>query len=61
MRAIVAKRIRRQTYGKGHHSGPVTYFRGDKRSKDMPRNLHGCIIADQARREYQFAKREYNR
>ena len=60
MRATVARRLRRKTYGKGTHPGPVKYYRGDKSSKDMPRNLHGCVIADQARREYQFAKRMHN-
>ncbi len=67
MRAIVAKRLRRQVYGCGHHigddgKGAVKYFVADSlMSKDMPKNLINCCIADQPRRNYQYTKRAYNR
>jgi hypothetical protein len=60
MRAIVARRLRRQAYSKGHHPGPVKYFIADRhRSKTMPKCLHGCCVADQERRTYQSLKRKY--
>ena len=60
MRATVARRLRRQTYGKGHHPGPVKYFTADaRRSKTMPKCLQGCCVADQARRDYQALKKAY--
>ena len=46
MRATVAKRIRRQTYGTGHHLGPVVYYRDTK----------GTVVADNDRRLYQRLK-----
>jgi hypothetical protein len=60
MRDIVAQRLRRQVYGKGTHPGPVEYFIGDRSlSKAMPKCLQGCLVADQARRDYQALKRAY--
>lgn len=60
MRAIVARRLRRQVYGKGTHPGPVKYFVANaRRSKTMPKCLNGCCVADQARRDYQVLKRAY--
>ena len=59
MNARVSRRLRRSAYGKGMHPGPVTYYRGNKRAKNMPRNLHGCLIADQKRRDYQALKKAY--
>jgi hypothetical protein len=47
MRAIKAKQVRRQVYGKGHHPGPVKYFRTAK----------GEMLSDSARRAYQKAKK----
>lgn len=62
MRAIVAKRLRRQVYGKGHHPGPVEHFVGSRSiSKTMPKNLVGCCVADQGRRDYQALKKSYRR
>lgn len=60
MRATVAKRLRRQTYGAGHHPGPVKYFVANrKQSKTMPKCLNGCCVADQKRRDYQATKKAY--
>ena len=60
MRAIVAKRLRRIAYEKGHHPGPVGYHAGNRRAApQMPKCLVGCIIADFKRREYQGLKRAY--
>ena len=67
MRGVVAKRLRRQVYGCGHHigddgKGPVRYFVGDLLNmKAMPRNLNGCCLADQPRRNYQYLKRAHTR
>ena len=46
MRGTVAKLIRKQAYGAGHHLGPVLYYRDTK----------GTISADNARRLYQRLK-----
>jgi hypothetical protein len=60
VRATVTRRLRRQVYGKGTHPGPVKYFTADaRRSKTMPKCLQGCCVADQARRDYQALKRNY--
>ena len=60
MRAKVARRLRRSVYGCGHHPGLVQYFIGAQRgSKTMPKCLAGCVIADQARRDYQALKRAF--
>lgn len=60
MRATVARRLRRQVYGKNTHSGPVEYFVADsRRSKTMPKCLNGCCVADQKRRDYQATKKAY--
>ena len=62
MRAVVVRRLRRSVYGKGTHPGLVEYFIGAQRgSKTMPKCLAGCVIADQARRDYQALKRSYLR
>jgi hypothetical protein len=60
MRAIVCKRLRRQVYGKGTHPGPVKKFVASRSlSTTMPKCLHSCCVADQARRDYQVLKRAY--
>ena len=46
MRAIVAKRLRRLVYGKGHHPGPVLYRR----------KRNGQVVSDQVRGQYQAVK-----
>jgi hypothetical protein len=58
VRAVVAKRLRRKIYGKGTHPGVTLYFVAGT-SKTMPKNLRGCCIADQARRNYQWTKKRY--
>ena len=52
MRAIVAKRIRKQVYGKGLHPGPIQYFRRGVK-------FGGAIVADKARQDYQLAKKAH--
>ena len=59
MRAVVARRLRRSVYGKGHHPGPVEYFFGKPRRMGLTKNLRGCCVADKARRDYQALKRAY--
>lgn len=69
MRAIVAKRIRRQVYGSGHHPGPVIYSRGfpfsaKSSTKDWVKKakLAGqgiCLLADVKRIQYKRAKLAY--
>lgn len=60
LRATVAKKLRRITYGKGTHPGPVEYSMADaRRSKTMPKCLQGCCVADQGRRDYQAIKKAY--
>lgn len=60
MRATVVKRLRRQVYGKGTHPGLVKYFVASRSlSTTMPKCLHGCCVADQARRDYQALKLVY--
>ena len=51
MRAVVAKRIRRKVYGKGHHPGPITYSPHQRRQTTR--------VSDRARWDYQQAKKEY--
>ena len=69
MRAIIAKRLRRQVYSKGTHPGPVSYQWGiphsaTKSQKDWVKKALKaragiCIIADPARRAYQAAKKRF--
>ena len=59
MRAIVARHLRRSIYGKGHHPGPVKYFIGVPKEMGLTKNLRGCCVADQARRDYQALKRAF--
>ena len=59
MRAIVARRLRRSVYGKGHHPGPVEYFFGKPKRMGLTKNLRGCCVADKARRDYQALKRAF--
>jgi hypothetical protein len=49
MRSTVAKRIRKQVYGAGHHLGPVEYFLG----------WNGGRVADGQRQRYQRVKQEH--
>lgn len=51
MRGTVAKRIRRQVYGKGQHPGPVLYSCHFKNK--------GVIVSDEKRWSYQQTKKEY--
>jgi hypothetical protein len=53
MRGTVAKRLRRQVYGKGYHPGPVQYFTSSLGS--------GVRVADRPRWNYQKLKKEYSR
>ena len=57
MRAIAARRLRRSTYGCGHHSGLVQHFSGNPKEMGLTKNLRGCCVADKARRDYQALKR----
>ena len=59
MRAIAARRLRRSTYGCGHHSGLVQYFIGDPKRMGLTKNLRGCCVADKPRRDYQALKRAF--
>ena len=62
MRAIVAKRLRKLVYGPKGSSRVRELFVGDRfKAKNMPKNLHGCAVADQKRREYQWLKKRYVR
>jgi hypothetical protein len=49
MRATVAKRIRKQVYGTGHHPGPVVYFPGWNKGR----------AADAQRQRYQQLKQQH--
>lgn len=51
MRAIVAKKLRRRAYGKGHHPGPVVHYHHPK--------IYGVVVADEKRQVYQQIKRAY--
>jgi hypothetical protein len=57
MRAKVARRLRRSAYGKGHHPGPVGYFIGAPKRMRLNKNLRGCCVSDEQRRDYQRLKR----
>jgi hypothetical protein len=62
VRAIVAKRLRRQIYGAEGSIRVRQHFFADRfQAKLMPRCLHGCCVADQKRRDYQHLKRLYIR
>ena len=59
MRAIVVRRLRRSIYGKGTHPGLVQHFSGNPKEMGLTKNLRGCCVADQARRDYQALKRAF--
>ena len=69
MRATVAKRIRRQVYGSGHHLGPIKYtwgipYAAEKSQKKSVKarvkaGVGICIVADNSRRTYQQAKQQH--
>jgi hypothetical protein len=50
MRGTIAKRIRRQVYGIGHHPGPVLYLR----------NTKGTVKAGGQRQRYQLVKKQHS-
>lgn len=59
MRGIIAKQIRRVIYGSGHHPGLVVYH-WDEYVFGTPKRIMRRILADQDRKLYQWAKRNYN-
>jgi hypothetical protein len=61
MRGAVAHRLRKSAYGKGTHPGQVGHCTGDLKRMGLNKNLRGCCVADEKRREYKRLKRSFLR